>query len=59
MKPRPPAPPSLGAPIRAAMRESPPVRAALARLSPADRLHAGKAIAEAIAARLDRAGWSR
>jgi hypothetical protein len=44
--------------IHAAMRESPAVRTALARLRPADRAHANRAIAEAIAARLRRGGWS-
>ncbi|MGK6355779.1 hypothetical protein ACMGDH_11220 [Sphingomonas sp. DT-207] len=45
--------------IRAAMRESRAVRAALARLRPADRAHAGQAIGDAIAARLRREGWPK
>jgi hypothetical protein len=44
--------------IHAAMRESAAVRTALARLRPADRAHANRAIADAIAARLRRGGWS-
>jgi hypothetical protein len=58
MKPQPPVTPAaLARPIQAAMRENPVIRAALARLRPEDRAHAHKAIAEAIAARLEREGW--
>ena len=53
----PVAPASLARPIQAAMRENPAIRAALARLGPEDRAHASKAIADAIAARLEREGW--
>lgn len=59
MKPRPPARPAqLARPIQTALRDSPAVRAALARLRPADRAFARKAIGDAIAARLKREGWS-
>lgn len=62
MKPKapvnPPAPPIALAPIQLAMRQSPAVRAALAPLRPADRMHASKAIGDAIAAQLRRKGFS-
>jgi hypothetical protein len=45
--------------VQAAMRQNPAIRAALARLRPADRAPAGKAIADAIVTRLKRAGWVR
>jgi hypothetical protein len=59
MKPKTPVNPvSRARPIQAAMRESPAVRAALARLRPADRARANRTIADAIAARLRQEGWS-
>jgi hypothetical protein len=58
MKPEAPvAPASLARPIQAAMRENPAIRAALGRLRPEDRAYASKAIAAAIAARLEREEW--
>jgi hypothetical protein len=60
MKPDAPATPAaLVRPIQAAMRENPAIRAALARLGPEDRAYASKAIADAIAARLEREGWGK
>jgi len=59
MKPATPVTPApLARPIRAAMSENAAILAALARLRPDDRAHAAKAIADAIAARLEREGWS-
>jgi len=43
-------------PIQAALRENRAIRAALAQLRPADAAHARKAIAAAIAERLERQG---
>ena len=58
MKPAAPVTPApLAGPIRAAMSENPAIRAALARLRPEERAHAVKAIADAIATRLEREGW--
>jgi hypothetical protein len=60
MKPKAPVDPApLDRAIRAAMRESPAIRAALARLRPADRAQAGAAIGDAIAAHLKRADWAQ
>ena len=59
MKPAAPVvPAALARPIQAAMRENPAIRAALARLGPEDRAFASKAIADAIAARVERDGWT-
>ena len=49
-------PASLEQPVQKAVRENPTVRAALARLRPADRRYASKAIADAILAWLRREG---
>lgn len=58
MKPDAPiTPAALARPIQAAMRGNPTILAALARLRPEDRAFATKAIADAIAARLEREGW--
>jgi hypothetical protein len=60
MKPDAPnTPAALAKPIQAAMRENPTIRAALARLRPEDRAFASKAIADAIAAQLERDGWGQ
>jgi hypothetical protein len=57
MKPKAPIhPASLEQPVQKAMRENATVRAALARLRPADRAYASKAIAAAILSRLRREG---
>ncbi|HXC55131.1 MAG TPA: hypothetical protein VNU97_07545 [Rhizomicrobium sp.] len=59
MKPKAPARPTpLARPIQAAMSKSPAVRAALARLRPAERAQVNKAVAAALTARLRREGWS-
>lgn len=58
MNPKPPLDPAaINKAIEVAMHENPDIRAALAQLRPADRAQAGKAIGEAIAANLKRAGW--
>jgi hypothetical protein len=57
MNTRPPIAPAVAkSTITAAMRANPAIRTALARLAPADRAHVGKAIADAIAARLRQEG---
>ena len=57
MKPQAPADPALlDRAVRAAIHESPAIRAALARLRPADRAQAGQAIGDAIVAQLKPTG---
>jgi hypothetical protein len=57
MKPNAPLnPASLERPVQKAIRENAMVRAALARLRPADRRYASKAVADAILAWLRREG---